>query len=187
MSRIVLLIMVLVLSISAKAQYDVVPLPQNIQMQKGEPFVFNADVQILAGEGLQREAEFLRQYLKEVTGIDLPIAQKRIKKVRYISLTVSPKVTESEGYVMNVSAKSIAIEGGSAAGVFYGIQTLRKSIAVSQNTTVYSQIFPAVEITDAPRFSWRGMHLDCSRHFWSVDFVKKFIDLLALHNMNVFH
>jgi hexosaminidase len=177
----------LVLSISAKAQYDVVPMPQNIQMQKGEPFVFNADVQILAGEGLQREAEFLRQYLKEVTGIDLPIAQKRIKKVRYISLTVSPKVTESEGYVMNVNAKSIAIEGGSAAGVFYGIQTLRKSIVVSQNTTVYSQIFPAVEITDAPRFSWRGMHLDCSRHFWSVDFVKKFIDLLALHNMNVFH
>ncbi len=187
MSRIVLLIMGLVLSISAKAQYDVVPMPQNIQMQKGEPFVFNADVQILAGEGLQREAEFLRQYLKEVTGIDLPIAQKRIKKVRYISLTVSPKVTESEGYVMNVNAKSIAIEGGSAAGVFYGIQTLRKSIVVSQNTTVYSQIFPAVEITDAPRFSWRGMHLDCSRHFWSVDFVKKFIDLLALHNMNVFH
>ena len=187
MSRIVLLIMGLVLSISARAQYDVVPLPQSIQMQKGEPFVLNADVQILAGEGLQREAEFLRQYLKEVTGIDLPIAEKRIKKVRYISLTVSPKVIESEGYVMNVNAKSIAIEGGSAAGVFYGIQTLRKSIAVSQNSTVYSQIFPAVEITDVPRFSWRGMHLDCSRHFWSVDFVKKFIDLLALHNMNVFH
>ena len=187
-SLIVLSFVICLLSFSpVRAQYDVVPLPQNIQMQKGEPFVLNADVQILAGEGLQREAEFLRQYMKEVTGIDIPIAQKRIKKVRYISLTVSPRVTESEGYVMNVSAKSIFIEGGSAAGVFYGIQTLRKSIAVSQNSTVYSQIFPAVEITDAPRFSWRGMHLDCSRHFWSVDFIKKFIDLLALHNMNVFH
>ena len=187
-SLIVLSFVICLLSFSpVRAQYDVVPLPQNIQMQKGEPFVLNADVQILAGEGLQREAEFLRQYMKEVTGIDIPIAQKRIKKVRYISLTVSPRVTESEGYVMNVSAKSISIEGGSAAGVFYGIQTLRKSIAVSQNSTVYSQIFPAVEITDAPRFSWRGMHLDCSRHFWSVDFIKKFIDLLALHNMNVFH
>ena len=187
-SLIVLSFVICLLSFSpVRAQYDVVPLPQNIQMQKGEPFVLNADVQILAGEGLQREAEFLRQYMKEVTGIDIPIAQKRIKKVRYISLTVSPRVTESEGYVMNVSAKSIFIEGGSAAGVFYGIQTLRKSIAVSQNSTVYSQIFPAVEITDAPRFSWRGMHLDCSRHFWLVDFIKKFIDLLALHNMNVFH
>ena len=177
----------LLLSVPVRAQYDVVPLPQSIQMQKGEPFILYADVQILAGEGLQRETEFLRQYLKEATGIDLPIAQKCIKKVRYISLTVSPQVTESEGYVMTVSSLGISIAGGSSAGVFYGIQTLRKSLAVSQNSIVYSQILPAVEITDAPRFSWRGMHLDCSRHFWSVDFVKKFIDLLALHNMNIFH
>ena len=173
----------------ARAQYDVVPLPQSIQMQKGEPFVLNADVQILAGEGLQREAEFLRQYLKEVTGIDLTIAQKRIKKVRYIDLTVSPKVTEPEGYVMTVSANGITIAGGSAAGVFYGIQTLRKSLVSIDKASATSSIFhlPSSIITDAPRFSWRGMHLDCSRHFWSVDFVKKFIDLLALHNMNVFH
>ncbi len=74
MSRIVLLIMGLVLSISARAQYDVVPLPQSIQMQKGEPFVLNADVQILAGEGLQHEARLLRKYWMEVSGIDLPIA-----------------------------------------------------------------------------------------------------------------
>ena len=173
----------------ARAQYDVVPLPQSIQMQKGEPFVLNADVQILAGEGLQREAEFLRQYLKEVTGIDLTIAQKRIKKVRYIDLTVSPKVTEPEGYVMTVSANGITIAGGSAAGVFYGIQTLRKSLVSIDKASATSSIFHLTSsiITDAPRFSWRGMHLDCSRHFWSVDFVKKFIDLLALHNMNVFH
>ena len=172
-----------------RAQYDVVPLPQSIQMQKGEPFVLNSDVQILAGEGLQREAEFLRQYLKEVTGINLTIAQKRIKKVRYIDLTVSPKVTEPEGYVMTVSANGITIAGGSAAGVFYGIQTLRKSLVSIDKAAATSSIFhlPSSIITDAPRFSWRGMHLDCSRHFWSVDFVKKFIDLLALHNMNVFH
>ena len=177
----------LLLCVPVRAQYDVVPLPQSILMQQGEPFVLDADVQILACEGLQREAEFLRQYLKEATGIDLPIAQKRIKKVRYISLNVSPQLTESEGYVMTVSSLGISIAGGSSAGVFYGIQTLRKSLAVSPNSIVYSQILPAVEITDAPRFSWRGMHLDCSRHFWSVDFVKKFIDLLALHNMNIFH
>ena len=125
----------------ARAQYDVVPLPQSIQMQKGEPFVLNADVQILAGEGLQREAEFLRQYLKEVTGIDLTIAQKRIKKVRYIDLTVSPKVTEPEGYVMTVSANGITIAGGSAAGVFYGIQTLRKSLVSIDKAAATSSIF----------------------------------------------
>ena len=171
----------------AWAQYDVVPMPQRIEMQKGEPFTLNGDVQILAGEGLQQEAEFLQIYLKDLKGLALPIAQKRQMKVSYIELSVSPKVTAPEGYVLTINKKGITIIGGSAAGVFYGIQTLRKSLVSNNNSKVYSQNLPAVEITDAPRFSWRGMHLDCSRHFWSVDFTKKFIDLLALHNMNVFH
>ena len=167
------------------ADYGVVPMPQRIEMQRDDPFVLDADVQILAGEGLQQEATFLQVYLKELNGLSLPIVQKRQKKVNYIELTLSPKVTEPEGYVLTVNKKGITIAGESAAGVFYGIQTLRKSLFA--DSIVYSQILPAVRISDAPRFPWRGMHLDCSRHFWSVDFVKKFIDLLALHNMNVFH
>ena len=187
MNNIIKLIKVrsLVMSISLfhlltlSAQYEVVPLPQSIQMQQGEPFILNSQVQILAADGLQQEAQFLQQYIKEVSDVDLTIANKRQKKTTYIALSVSPKVTNPEGYVLTVSAKGITIEGGSSAGVFYGIQTLRKSIICSQ--------IPAAIVTDAPRFTWRGMHLDCSRHFFSVDFVKKFIDLLALHNMNRFH
>lgn len=167
------------------ADYGVVPMPQRIEMQRDDPFVLDADVQILAGEGLQQEASFLQVYMKELNGLSLPIAQKRQKKVNYIELTLSPKVTEPEGYVLTVNQKGITIAGNSAAGVFYGIQTLRKSL--STDSIVYSQFLPAVRISDAPRFSWRGMHLDCSRHFFPVAFVKKFIDLLALHNMNVFH
>ena len=190
MSRIVLLIMGLVLSISARAQYDVVPLPQNIQIQKGEPFLLSNDqVQILAPETLMGEAVFLQAYLKDVTGQVFSIAPKREKRKTYIELAISPNVTESEGYVLTINKKGVTIAGGSAAGVFYGIQTLRKSLASIDKAAATSSIFhlPSSIITDAPRFSWRGMHLDCSRHFWSVDFVKKFIDLLALHNMNVFH
>ena len=167
----------------ARAQYAVVPLPQSIQMQKGEPFVLNGEVQILAVDGLQREAEFLQAYLKDLTGLSLPIAQKRAKKVTYIELSVSPKITQSEGYVLTINKKGVSIAGGSAAGVFYGIQTLRKSVEPNAESLELA----AAVITDAPRFSWRGMHLDCSRHFFPVSFVKKFIDLLALHNMNVFH
>ena len=167
------------------ADYGVVPMPQRIEMQRGDSFVLDGDVQILAGEGLQQEASFLQVYLKELNGLSLPIVQKRQKKVNYIELTLSPKVTGPEGYVLTVNKKGITIAGESAAGVFYGIQTLRKSLFT--DSIVYSQILPAVRITDAPRFSWRGMHLDCSRHFFPVAFVKKFIDLLALHNMNVFH
>lgn len=162
------------------ANYEVVPLPQSIVLQKGEPFILEAGVEILATADLQQEAEFLKQYLKEVTWNDLPIVQKRTKKVRYIELAVSPNVKEAEGYLLTVSQKGVTILGGSAAGVFYGIQTLRKAVKEGP-------IMNPVIITDAPRFTWRGMHLDCSRHFFSVDFVKKFIDLLALHNMNRFH
>ena len=137
-------------------------------------------MQILAPADLQGEAEFLRQYLKEVTWNDLPIVSKRMKRVCYIELSVSPAVKQREGYILTVSKSGVTIQGGSAAGVFYGIQTLRKAL-------LEGPILNPVIITDAPRFSWRGMHLDCSRHFFSVAFVKKYIDLLAMHNMNVFH
>ena len=184
MKRIVIILSVLMLCLSTKAgdpaNYNVVPLPQSIVEKSGNAFILEEGVQILAPAGLLDEARFLQQYIKEVTWNDLPIMSQRAKKGRYIELTISPTVQEKEGYVMTVTSKGVTIQGGSAAGVFYGIQTLRK--AVSEGP-----IMNPVEITDAPRFQWRGMHLDCSRHFFPVAFVKKFIDLLALHNMNVFH
>lgn len=184
MKRIVIILSVLMLCLSTKAgdpaNYNVVPLPQSIVEKSGNAFILEEGVQILAPAGLLDEARFLQQYFKEVTWNDLPIVSQRAKKGRYIELTISPTVQEKEGYVMTVTSKGVTIQGGSAAGVFYGIQTLRK--AVSEGP-----IMNPVEITDAPRFQWRGMHLDCSRHFFPVAFVKKFIDLLALHNMNVFH
>ncbi|MBP5713476.1 MAG: beta-N-acetylhexosaminidase [Prevotella sp.] len=178
------LLFICCLSVSpAMAQYEVVPLPQDIGLQQGEPFVIDNTVQIIAPDDLQREAAFLQSYLKDLTSLTLPIAKKRDNKVRYINLSVAPTITPSEAYHLTVNQKDISIIGGSAAGVFYGIQTLRKTLGLK----VTNAAFPAVIVKDAPRFSWRGMHLDCSRHFWSVDFIKKFIDLLALHNMNVFH
>ena len=162
------------------ANYNVVPLPQSIVEQKGEPFILEEGVQILAPAELQNEALFLKQYLKDVTWNDLPIVSQRAKKGRYIELALSAAVKEKEGYVMTVTKRGITIQGGSAAGVFYGVQTLRKALKEGP-------VMNPVVITDAPRFSWRGMHLDCSRHFFPIPFVKKYIDLLALHNMNVFH
>lgn len=177
------------LPLSAQAgDYNIVPLPQSIALQKGEPFTLDATVQILAPSALQQEAEFLQSCLSDMVGLDVPVVQKRAKKVRYIELAVSAKVTSKEGYVLTVGSKGVTLQGGSAAGVFYGIQTLRKSFANTSSASLLQMFqLPAAVITDAPRFSWRGMHLDCSRHFFSVEFVKKFIDLLALHNMNIFH
>ena len=181
------MIMATALAQAQTASYDVVPLPQSIVMQKGEAFALGPDVQILAADGLQREAEFLQQYLKECTGLDMKIAQSKEKKQKYIELALAPKPMAQEGYQLSVSAKGIAIRGGSAAGVFYGIQTLRKSLTPSAEGTSSIIHMPAATVSDAPRFEYRGMMLDCSRHFFSIAFVKKFIDLLALHNMNRFH
>ena len=184
MKKILFVLVALMLGIGMRAgdpaNYEVVPRPQSIVEKAGNAFILEEGVQILAPAALQNEALFLKQYLKDVTWNDLPIVAQRAKKGRYIELAVSPAVKEREGYVMTVTASGVTIQGGSAAGVFYGIQTLRKALKEGP-------IMNPVVITDAPRFQWRGMHLDCSRHFFPVAFVKKFIDLLALHNMNVFH
>lgn len=190
------------------ADYEVVPRPQNIQAMKGEGFVLDASVQIVAPIELQREAEFLRSYIGHTTGLRLSVVKDKPRKKPYIQLVLAPKANPAEGYTLTVDHQKVIIAGGSAAGVFYGVQTLRKSIPIPSqydapdnltqilSTTMHpayvtpqqaSVILPAVRIVDAPRFAWRGMHLDCSRHFYPVEFVKKYIDLLAMHNMNTFH
>ncbi|MDE6715047.1 MAG: family 20 glycosylhydrolase, partial [Muribaculaceae bacterium] len=88
-----------------------------------------------------------------------------------------------EGYRLTVTPEYVEINGASAAGTFYGIQTLRKSLPVDANEAALKP----VTITDYPRFPYRGAHLDVCRHFFPVDSVKRFIDMLALHNINTFH
>lgn len=87
--------------------------------------------------------------------------------------------------MLTVKADRVTLNGQTENGVFYGIQTLRKSIPAETKAT--SILLPAGSIQDEPRFSYRGMHLDVGRHFFPIEFVKKYIDLLALHNMNTFH
>ena len=165
------------------ARYDVVPLPRNIVMKKENGFLLNSSAVIVAKDAsLAKNAEFLRQYLKETAGLDVAIGTKG-EKGSTIVLQLNPKMTEAEGYRISVGQKGVTIEGKTPQGVFYGIQTLRKSLAGTKGGAV----LPAVVIEDAPRFGYRGMHLDVSRHFFGVEFVKKYLDVMALHNMNRFH
>ena len=165
-----------------QADYRIVPLPQNITQQKGKPFVLKNHVTISCNtkdEALKRDAEFLREYVKEYTGIQLDIVEAKGN----IQLALDKKIKQPEGYAITVNDRRVTLSGQTPAGVFYAIQTLRKSLQPN-----VSQIeLPAVSITDAPRFGYRGMMLDCARHFFPVSFVKKYIDMMALHNMNVFH
>ena len=171
---------------ASNVDYQVIPMPERIDIQKGEGFVISKSTKILytaGNEKMKRNAAFLTDYLKENTGILLK--SKAAKSGGKAILLKTGLVSKnSEAYEIEVSAKGIVIIGASEAGVFYGIQTLRKSIPVAQTKKVK---MPAVKISDAPAFAYRGMMLDVSRHFCTVDSVKRWIDMLALHNVNTFH
>lgn len=172
------------------ASYDVIPLPQSIVMVKGKAFILNSNTTIFCSSKddlMQKNACFLSCYIADLTGLKLKISDIKPKKGNYIELLLNNKnIKGKEAYTININNKNIKISGFTSAGVFYGIQTLRKSLPIC-NATNNPIVLPAAEIKDAPRFKYRGMMLDCSRHFFSIDFIKKFIDLIALHNMNTFH
>ena len=168
------------------ADYRVVPLPQEIAATDGAPFVLDEKVSILYPEGdadMQRNAEFLAQYIKESTGKDLAV-RAGSEGERAIVLSLGLKSENPEAYRLTVTDKGVAISAPTAAGAFYGVQTLRKSLPVVKDAKV---VLPQVVVNDAPRFSYRGMMLDVSRHFFTLDSIKRYIDLLALHNINRFH
>ena len=171
-------------AIADNVNYRVIPLPQEITDMKGTPFVLSlrSVISYPAGnEKMKRNASFLASYLKEVTGKDYMVSST---KHGNIILCLGLLSSNAEAYQLRVTDKAIIIKGASEAGIFYGIQTLRKSLPLTHKTIIS---FPQVEINDMPHFAYRGMMLDVARHFFSVDDVKKYIDILALHNVNRFH
>ena len=169
-----------------QADYQVIPMPHEIVAAQGSPFVLKSGVKILYPEGnaqMQRNAELLAEYLKTATGNDFAVeAGTEGKNAIVLALGVDNK--NPEAYELKVAGEGVTVKGATEAGVFYGIQTLRKSLPVAVGANIS---LPAVDIKDAPRFAYRGAHFDTSRHFFTVDEVKTYIDMLALHNMNRMH
>ena len=168
------------------ADYNVIPLPQEVTLTQKGAFVLTGATPIVYPEGdeqLKNDAQFLSDYIADVTALRLTTTSAKVKNA--ITLRLNKKVQSKEGYVITVDKKGVVIEGATAAGVFYGVQTLRKSIPVDKSLTEVT--LPTVVVKDAPRFGYRGVMLDCARHYFPVKFVKQFIDLIAMHNMNVFH
>lgn len=175
---------------AAEADYNVIPQPQQVTLTKDKPFNLSPNAQIICpstDELMLKNAQFLSDYIKETTGLLLTINKNPKPKVPSIFLVIDPKIQGDEAYKINVTPQKVVISGRTSAGVFYGIQTLRKSLPILRPTEHEPVLLPSVSIADAPRFPYRGMMLDCSRHFFPISFVKRFIDLIALHNMNVFH
>ena len=170
----------------AQGDYAVIPLPQEVAVQGSAPFLLKPSTPITYQEGdaeMEQTARFLASYIKEVTGYEPKVTTGDAGKG--IHLSIASDIQNKEGYRLLVSENGVEIAGASNAGIFYGVQTLRKSIPAAADGIQVE--LPAVSINDYPRFPYRGMHLDVSRHFFPTDSVKKFIDILALHNMNRFH
>lgn len=169
------------------ADFNIIPRPQQVNVSNDAPFTLSAKTVISLGtnsQDMKRNANMLASYIEQATGIRPAVGKG--KSGAAIILTIDKTIANAEGYKLDADAKQIRIAGASAAGVFYGIQTLRKSLPLVNGKASKVSI-PAVHIADAPRFAYRGTHLDVSRHFVTADSVRQFIDMLALHNINRFH
>lgn len=173
-----------------EADYKVIPLPKSIVENTSEkPFTLSESVCITypaEQKELLKEANFLAEYLNEILGYSLKVESGNEQNKSSINLSINPELfTENDSYKIIVNENNIEIIGSNTQSVFYGIQTLRKSLPFNAKGEKIS--LPASEIIDYPRFEYRGMMLDVCRHIFTLDSIKEFIDIMALHNMNKFH
>lgn len=169
--------------------YEVIPMPQEIEYRKGNDFVLTNSTEIVycQCDSMQyKNAHFLQRYIQEKTGWQLRITNSLDRINNSIVLRSDLSCENKEAYQISVDPDNITINGASSAGTFYGIQTFYKTM-ISLECDGSEIFFPQVLINDYPRFGYRGVMLDVSRHFFPVSFIKEFIDILALHNINRFH
>lgn len=173
-------------SYAQMADFHTIPLPKEVKNTSGGHFELNAHTCITYPKGdkvVRRHAETLASYIKDLTGLEL-IVTDYPAQMRCIRITKGMTHANPEAYRIRVNSDIIFLDGASDAGVFYAVQTLRKALPVGATAKV---IVPATEVNDYPRFGYRGVHLDVSRHFVTPDSVRRFIDMIALHGVNRLH
>ncbi|GHH69139.1 beta-N-acetylhexosaminidase [Kitasatospora indigofera] len=162
------------------------PRPASLQTGEGE-FLLDVSTAIAAGSHLTSTALWLQSVLRPATGLPVPISPVARRPIR---LGLRPDLGH-EAYHLTVTAECVLIEGGSQAGVFYGCQALLQLLppAVHRRARASGQRWavPAVTVQDAPRFRWRGTMLDVARHFMPKHDLLRFVDLMAMHRLNVLH
>jgi len=164
-------------------EFSIIPKPNSINynpsFKKNENAIFNfkKNMHLIVRDGVSSDLITMTQQLLQVNFNDN-------KNLPSIILKHNDKLKNKESYQLMVYSDSIVIAAKDDAGVFYGIQSLAQMLPVDWKEE--TQI-PLCEIKDSPRFPYRGMHLDVCRHFYSVDFVKKYIDLMARYKLNTFH
>ena len=169
---------------------NIIPMPVRIEPLEGS-FVLTADSVIVAGPGTLEKAEQLAAFLRPATGFALPMLEESSGvPAIYLMLDDRLKGLGVEGYELEVLSSGVKLRASSLAGLFYAGQSLRQLLPIeifSDPRVEKVWQVNAVSISDQPRFGWRGVHLDCCRHFMPLEFVFKLLDLMALHKLNTFH
>ena len=187
---IIILSFITLTSFSQKSQLPLIPYPEKVNLGKGT-FTFNIKTVISVPDKEWTTAtKTLNEQLQVVSGYKLLVTTKTKSGTNTIRCNINKSIP-SEGYKFIVKANSIAIEAATPNGFFYALQTIRQLLPVAfEDARPQPELtlkLPCVSIEDAPRFPYRGMHLDVCRHFFSVEYVKKYIDRMASHKFNKFH
>jgi hexosaminidase len=184
-------VLLLVFSAFVSAQnLKIVPQPKSVQLTRGLPFEFNYKTKIVAtDEGSRKLAGYLNDYLLKFHGFKIEYTDKLKKNQKnaiiFERLAAQGNIPSNEDYSINVTKDTIKIGAKGDAGMFYGLQSFLQMLPAKIEKG--KARIPAVEILDQPRFKYRGLHLDVSRHFMPVEFVKKIIDLMSQYKLNKFH
>lgn len=185
MKKIILGLLLVPSLLLAQQKVSIIPQPVSLQLDKGN-FTIDARTTISynkVDKSLKATANFLASGIKKISGIHLSQNKAKFKKIEF-KISPTNEIGE-EGYLLNVTADGIKITANTNEGLIYGIQSLFQ--VLPQIRTNAAMKVPCMQVKDYPRFKWRGMHLDVSRHFFSVDMVKEYIELLAYYKMNTFH
>jgi hexosaminidase len=185
MSKLVFLILaVMFFSCTQPTTSEVMIIPQVQQTEQLKGFFkLKPTTAIVYSWELLNEANLLFNYLDRKTKLQLD-QKTDLQSKNAIVLKIDTTISNNEGYKLHIDNKTVQITGKTPAGVFYGIQSLMQLVPQRLNG---NYLIPAVQISDEPRFEYRGMHLDVCRHFFDINFVKKMLDAMALHKLNRFH
>lgn len=168
------------------ADYNVIPQVQNLSVKDGDVYVFDSSRKLVYdNQDCRRSLELFAQNLEELVGIRPSVAAGTSEDAKdNIYFTLGLQDGRKEAYSINVSSDGILVRAVAPEGIYRATRTLLKSVGTEKTSSVE---FPSAEVSDWPRFGYRGLMLDVSRHFSDVEMVKRTIDMLALHQLNIFH
>lgn len=179
---------------NAPREISIIPQPTNIVELEGSFTINQSTVIKASADSLFGVAAYLQDLLAEA-GVVLQINSEKTvtdpnNRIVFTLVDNDARNLGSEGYYLEVTKQGIYIEATTCAGCFYAVQTLRQLMPEGFETKsggLEKLSIPCVQITDKPKFAWRGLHLDCCRHFMDKEFVMRYIDLIAYHKMNILH